>query len=129
MVSVAPKGTGFLEQVFVLAPDALTRELVKILGRPLVAIAMGVKGTEIVARWERGEEKPHPNREQAMRFALQMAKILQRYSPRTVQTWFIGSNQHLGDHSPVEVLAEFTRNLDSDVQRRLLNAARAFANK
>ena len=119
-----------LEDVLELEPHDVARELVSTLGRPLVAVTMGVTETKLVAQWEKAEKTPRDDRTRAMRVALQLTIVLKpRYSPRAIQSWFVGLNRHLNDNAPSEVLARLANAPDHDTERKLLNAARAFANR
>jgi hypothetical protein len=128
--SVLPRKAATLEDVYELEPHEVALQLVSTLARPLVAAAMGVKETKLVAQWERAEKAPRENRDRALRVALQLTLLLTpRYSSRTIQSWFVGVNRHLADKAPSEVLAELAHTSDHDAERGLLTAARAFVNR
>jgi hypothetical protein len=130
LLALLAKTADLLEDVHELEPHDVARKLSAVLGRALVAVAMGVTETKLVAKWEKGEKNPRGDRDGAMRVALQLTMLLSpRYSARAIQSWFMGVNQHLGDLSPTETLAALARERNNDAVRKLMNAARAFVNR
>jgi hypothetical protein len=99
-------------------------ELVELLGATTVAVIGGVKETRAVQQWmiDREPQRPH-----VLRFALQIAVMLARRADREfARAWFHAANPRLDDRIPMILLRDLP--LD-DVQRPLLNAARAFATR
>ena len=101
--------------------DVVAR-LVDILGLSLVATLAGVSETRAVSQWTTGREPQQP---QLLRFALQIALMITLPNDGAVtRAWFQGSNPHLDDRSPAEMM----RTMDlSEIQGPLVGAARAFA--
>ncbi len=102
--------------------ERVVRELVDLLGAPVVALLAGVSETRAVQQWMSGRQ---PQRPQVLRFALQLCcMIATREQNAIAQAWFQGSNPHLNDAIPVLLL----RNAPLvEVQEKLIAAARAFA--
>ncbi len=100
----------------------VVRRLTETLGATTVAVIGGVKETRAVAQWmtDRDPQRPH-----VLRFALQIALMLTSVADRELaRAWFHGVNPRLDDGIPVLLLRDMP--LD-EIQRPLLNAARAFA--
>jgi hypothetical protein len=93
-----------------------------LLGASLVASIGGVKETRAVAQWARGRS---PQRESELRCALQVAAMIaaNRHA-HLAKAWFQASNPHLDDKTPIAIFQDGEM---ADYQRRLMNAARAFA--
>lgn len=90
-----------------LGVPALVGSLQDILGQRLVAVIAGVSDAKAIGKWARGQRSPHPDAEQRLRNAYQIAQLLlERESPDTVRAWFIGMNPDLDDHAPALVLGE-----------------------
>ncbi len=102
----------------------VVKELIELLGAPLVAAVGGVSETRAVQQWQVGRQ---PQRPQVLRFALQVAlMIASSTETELARAWFLGSNPHLDDLSPAQVLR------DSDlpaVQQKVMAAARAFVGR
>lgn len=99
-------------------------ELTDLLGATTVAVIGGVKETRAVQQWMIDRE---PQRPYVLRFALQIAVMLARRADREfARAWFHAANPRLDDRIPMILLRDLP--LD-DVQRPLLNAARAFATR
>ncbi len=99
-------------------------QLVDALGATMVAALGGVSETRAVKQWMTDRE---PQRQNTLRFALQLACIIGEKSDRdTARAWFQGVNPHLNDAVPLLLLRE--RPL-LDVQGPLMSAARAFPRK
>lgn len=105
------------------APIAeVVAELVDLLGATTVAAIGGVSETRAVNQWVEGRE---PQRAHALRFALQVARMLTATADREiVRAWFQGSNPHLDDAVPAVLLRNRPLN---EIQSQLMSAARAFA--
>ncbi len=99
----------------------VVRELVDVLGLTLVATIGGVSETRAVTQWltDRVPQRPH-----VLRFALQLAAMVaEAKGSEAAKAWFMGSNPHLDDRSPVMVLR--TASLE-EAQRQLMEAVRIF---
>ena len=102
--------------------QAVVSELIDRLGAPLVAVIGGVGETRAVLQWTKSRT---PQRQNALRFALQLATMIARMSdPEMARAWFEGSNPQLDDAVPALILRD--RPL-ADVQSSLMTAARSFA--
>ena len=102
----------------------VVRELSLSLGATMVATIGGVKETRAVHQWmiDRDPQRPH-----VLRFALQIALMLTSRADREfTQAWFHAANPRLDDRIPMLLLRDLP--LD-EIQRPLLNAARAFVNR
>ena len=76
-------------------------------GQKLTAVIAGVADPKAVGKWARGERVPHPDAEQRLRAAFQVAGFLmQAESRQTVRAWFVGMNPQLDDRAPALVIAE-----------------------
>ncbi len=109
----------------------VARQIVAILGRPLVALITGVSATRVVRTWEeRGTIAAE--RENALRVALHGALIVKtQFKDGVVRNWFVGHNTALDDRAPGELVRRLAEcaPLSSEAQelgRSLLAAARAF---
>lgn len=90
-----------------LGVPAIVGSLQGILGQRLVAVIAGVSDAKAVGKWTKGQRSPHPEAEQRLRNAYQVAQLLlERESPDTVRAWFVGMNPDLDDHAPALVLRE-----------------------
>jgi hypothetical protein len=90
-----------------LGVPAIVGSLQDILGQRLVAVIADVSDAKAVGKWARGQRSPHPETEERLRNAYQIAQLLlERESPDTVRAWFIGMNPDLDDHAPALVLRE-----------------------
>lgn len=104
--------------------EQVVRELVELLGPPVVALLGGVSETRAVQQWMSGRQ---PQRPQALRFALQLATMIaSREQGAIAQAWFQGCNPHLQDAIPALVLRNSPL---AEVQEKLVAAARAFAGR
>ncbi|HTU81497.1 MAG TPA: hypothetical protein VMF61_05180 [Candidatus Acidoferrales bacterium] len=107
--------------VMSLPVAGVVRELTSLLGLTLVAAIGGVGETRAVSQWTNGRR---PQRPHVLRFALQLARMLaDDTGPEAARAWFLGSNPHLGDRSPVSVLRISSL---EEAQHDLMVAARAF---
>ncbi len=96
--------------------------LIDLLGASTVARIGNVTETRAVQQWLSGEREPQ--RQHALRFALQLASMISDRSSRNVaRAWFQGSNGELGDRSPVMALRDDPL---EEVQVPLMRAARTF---
>src|SRR5581483_4379451 len=81
-------------------PNEVIRELVRILGAPLVAVLGDARSTHLVRAWTEGESVP--KRMECMHFALRVTEVLlQREAPDVVRAWFGGTNPDLNDENPL----------------------------
>jgi len=102
----------------------IVSQLVHALGATMVAALGGVSETRAVKQWMTDRE---PQRQNTLRFALQLAWIIGEKSDRdTARAWFQGVNPYLHDAVPLLLLRE--RPL-IEVQGPLMSAARAFPRK
>ncbi len=107
-----------------LPVGAVIRELVALVGATTVAVIGGVKETRAVQQWMEGRA---PQREHALRFALQLAVMLAACSEaELMRAWFHAANPRLDDRIPMLMLRDMHL---EDVRGPLLNAARAFAGR
>src|SRR5215217_4901410 len=68
---------------------AVAAYLRDILGQRLTAVVAGVDDAKAVGKWARGERAPHPDAEQRLRHAFQVAELLmQAEAADTVRAWF-----------------------------------------
>lgn len=100
----------------------VVRELVDLLGATTVAVIGGVNETRAVQQWMEGRE---PQRQDALRFALQLATMIAKSGDKErARAWFSGSNPHLDDKVPALMLRNEAL---AAIQQPLMRAARAFA--
>jgi hypothetical protein len=105
-----------------LSMAAVVQRLSDLLGATAVAEIGGVHETRAVQQWIDGERGPQ--RGHVLRFALQLALMICSLADRDMaRAWFHGSNPHLDDRSPVQLLRG--QPLES-VQVLLMVAVRAF---
>jgi hypothetical protein len=98
----------------------IAKYLQELLGQKLTGLIAGVQDPKAVGEWARGKRQPHPDAEQHLRAAFQIAELLlQAEAPQTVRAWFVGMNPFLEDRSPALVIA------GGDAVR-VMQAARAF---
>lgn len=113
---------GRIDDVARLSPAEVVSDLVRILGPRRVAAIGDVKETRLVQRWIEGEAKPQ--HEQALRTALQAARVLNDVVGSDVaRAWFVCCNQHFEMQSPISVL----RTNESETFTQVLRAALEFA--
>ena len=114
---------GRIDEVARLSPAEVVSDLVGILGPKRVAAIGDVKETRLVQRWI--EDKARPQREQALRTALQAARVLNDLVGSDIaRAWFAGCNQHFEMQSPISVLRTAH---DSEQYTQVLRAAFEFA--
>jgi hypothetical protein len=102
--------------------EQVVKDLVDLLGATTVADIAGVGETRAVARWMAGRQ---PQRAHTLRFALQIASMIAAAADTEIaRAWFQGSNPHLDDAVPAQVLRD--EPLEA-VQPKLMAAAREFA--
>ncbi|XKH58365.1 hypothetical protein LG293_17210 (plasmid) [Citricoccus nitrophenolicus] len=107
------------------APDLVDR-LRGVLGAKLVAYLGEVQDTRSVRQWAQRESVPSDTVVLRLRLAHHLAGVIQESgdSPAVVQTWFLGGNPLLNDHSPARVLVEAPL---TEARHQLIAAARSFA--
>jgi hypothetical protein len=116
---------GRVDEVARLSPAEVVSDLVGILGPKRVAAIGDVKETRLVQRWI--EDKAKPQREQALRTALQAARVLHDLVGSDVaRAWFVGCNQHFEMQSPISVLRAAN---ESEQFTQVLRAAFEFAHR
>ncbi len=114
---------GRIDEVARLSPAEVVSDLVRILGPKRVAAIGDVKETRLVQRWI--EDKAKPQREEALRTALQAARVLHDLVGSDVaRAWFVGCNQHFEMQSPISVLRGAS---ESEQYTQVLRAAFEFA--
>jgi hypothetical protein len=107
--------------VMSISTQNVVQELVDLLGLTLVAAIGGVGETRAVSQWMTSRE---PQRPHVLRFALQLARMIDDIKGnQAVRAWFMGSNPHLEDRSPVMVLRVLPL---EQAQTQLMAASRAF---
>jgi hypothetical protein len=108
-----------------LASDAeAAKYLSEHLGQKLTAYACGVKDLKTVGRWASGDVAPRASALMRLRVAFFAAVVLvDAYGSETARSWFIGTNDALGD-SPAWVL-RYGQNLDD--LRLVVPVAKEFA--
>lgn len=86
----------------------VVHELVELLGgHRVVALLGAVRSTHEVIAWERSEQQPEPDRQVALRFALQAARLIaDTRGIVSAGAWFIGTNPHFEFNSPARVLRD-----------------------
>jgi hypothetical protein len=109
--------------VATLSQSQVVRELVDILGAPLVAMIGDVQDTRSVRDWIDGSRQPQSR--EALMFALHLATLIRRYigDAHVAQAWFQGAKPRLRDETPALLLAD--DELD-DVRKPLLAEVRIF---
>lgn len=77
------------------------------LGQELTAIIAGVRDVKAVGRWARGEHRPQPKAETALRDAYQIVQVLLAHEEEeTVRAWMRGMNHLLDNRPPALVIRE-----------------------
>lgn len=114
-----------IDEVARLSPPEVVSELVRILGPRRVAAIGFVRETRLVQRWI--EDKARPQREQALRAALQAARMLcDVVGTEVTRAWFVGCNEKLEMRSPISVLREAD---ESGQFAQVIRAALEFADR
>lgn len=104
--------------------QAIVRRLIDVLGATAVSIIGGVSETRAVAQWM---ETRTPQRPHVLRFAFQLVAMIGDDGDRdVVRAWFSGSNPHLDDQVPLQMLRDKPLN---DIVGPMMSAARAFAER
>ena len=117
-----------------LDSSQVAKRLGAVLGRPFLALLMGVSATRVIRGWEDGGGIA-AERENAMRIALQAALIVKtRFKDGVVRNWFGGHNTTLDDRAPGELIRALAQlpplgNEAHDLGRQILAAARAFVTR
>jgi hypothetical protein len=82
-------------------------DLQEVLGQELTAIVAGVRDVKAVGRWARGEHRPQPKAETALRDAYQIVQVLLAHEEvETVRAWMRGMNHLLDNRAPALVIRE-----------------------
>ena len=88
-------------------------------GQKLTAFMAGSRDPKAVGKWARGERLPHPEVEECLRAAYQVASFLMQAESRpAVRAWFLGMNPQLDDRAPAIVIR--------DRPAAVMQSARAF---
>lgn len=101
---------------------ALAATLETVLSRRVTAYLAGVKDVQTVSRWAHGDITTIRNDavEQRLRAALTVVTLLREAEDdRTVKSWFVSLNPHLGDMSPAQAIRH-------DRGKDAIEAARVF---
>ncbi|WP_072313378.1 hypothetical protein [Agrococcus sp. Marseille-P2731] len=86
--------------------DEIVRFLSDGLGRPLLALTVGVR-RRTLASWLRKSFSPSPRSQVRLIGAFTVWNIVAEVeAPETVRAWFMGMKDALDDYSPAEVIAE-----------------------
>lgn len=104
--------------------EQLLLELNRLLGGSLVAYLAGVRSTETVDEWTRGEMPPGEGIQRTLQLALRVARMIANADDQEIaQAWFQGLNPQLDGISPARLL----RFGDPEqVRPEIIAAARAF---
>lgn len=101
--------------------DDVLRTLVNGLGKKAVA-AIFSKDVRTIERWLRSTSNIGMESERLLRDTYQIFLLIEEADDvHVARAWFLGMNPNLGDHSPIERLAEGRA-------REVVAAARAFVN-
>jgi hypothetical protein len=77
------------------------------LGQKLVAYLTNLSDEKQVGRWSRGEHRPRPESEAALRAAYLVFQMLaEKESAHIARAWFIGMNPQLDGESPASVIRQ-----------------------
>ncbi|WP_307482343.1 hypothetical protein [Microbacterium trichothecenolyticum] len=91
------------------------------LGKKAVAAIFG-KDVRTIDRWLKSPTRLDMDNERLLRDSFQIYSLIEEADDAHVaRAWFLGMNPNLGDHSPIEVLAEGRA-------REVVAAARVFVN-
>jgi hypothetical protein len=106
----------------------VVESLVGHVGAPLVAYIGGVGETRAVRQWITGERQPASETKSKLQIALLLAELLNQAGQRdAIEPWFLGMNPSLDDHAPAELLRDAQGVKITSTGRRVLAAAREFA--
>jgi hypothetical protein len=106
----------------------IVEALVGYVGAQLVAYIGGVSETRAVRQWIAGEREAHPSTRSKLQLALNIAGLLdQAGEGDAIEAWFQGLNPSLDDHAPAELLRDAEGTKLTSTGRRILAAAREFA--
>lgn len=101
--------------------DDVLRTLVNGLGKKAVA-AVFEKDVRTIERWLKSTSSLGMDNERLLRDTYQIFLLIEEADDvHVARAWFLGMNPNLGDHSPIEVLAEGRA-------REVVAAARVFVN-
>ncbi len=104
-------------------------DLVELVGAPLVAYITNISETRALRQWISGERVPHPSTQTKLQLALQVATYLvEEGEDGAVEAWFQGLNPSLDDHAPAELIRNTERTDLPSIGRKILAAAKEFAN-
>lgn len=82
----------------------ITNRLRELLSVGVTAHVAGVS-TRTVSRWAEHEGEIHPQNEQRIRLAYELADLLGKYNPpKVIRAWFLGTNPILDDASPADAI-------------------------
>lgn len=84
--------------------DRLRALIADLGGQAAVAEMLGVNRSR-VSRWLRSEQPDPENRRKLESLEFILSRLLQRYELGTALKWLRGTNAHLGDRRPVDLLA------------------------
>jgi len=73
-------------------------------GQSAVARLLGVHRSRIT-RWLAGDEPDPRNKAKLDALEFVLARLLQRFSPATARKWLSGTNAHLGNRRPLDLIA------------------------
>ena len=74
-------------------------------GRAAVARALQVDRSQVTRWLDRGQEPDATNLRKVEATELAMARLLRLYDQATARTWLEGTNAHLGQRRPIDLLA------------------------
>jgi len=88
-----------------LDPAQIAQQLNTHLGPTLVALLANVNDRKLPGRWAKGEVSPRPASERRLRAAHRAwVVIASAETDHVARAWFIGTNPHLGEITPLEAL-------------------------
>jgi hypothetical protein len=88
-----------------LDPAEIAQQLNTHLGPTLVALLANVNDRKLPRRWAKGEVSPRQGSEQRLRAAHRAwREIASAETDHVARAWFIGTNPHLGEITPIEAL-------------------------
>lgn len=119
--AVTPTRTNSHKQSIGRGADDVLRTLVNALGKKAVATIFS-KDVRTIERWLRSTSGLGVENERLLRDSYQIFLLIEEADDvHVARAWFLGMNPNLGDHSPIERLAEGRA-------REVVAAARVFVN-